>query len=549
MVAPIVCILLAAAPLTPQELEQQAARSMQEQSSQRDPASPVLDAVLTRAARRIARQALSSPAAHAPDTQMASDAVSEEGGADLVTSSVVLRAGVPGHVLELLHEKKEELRGTEGTLLGVGVAAADSNVALVILKANRWVRLKPLPRAFPASDDSQLLCGDLLPPLREPSVHVTRPDGAVERVSLTRPEPPPDRGQVQGLGFMSRRAPPVPGDNRSFCAELRFPQPGVHTVAVSAGRGTQLNMGGVFRVRVGEPGLESAEPATVTQARVALLARINALREAEGLAKVGRDTLVERVAQAYADRMVREGFFGPQAPDGTTARDRLPDDNPTCEYLPENASPWVRQRLEKKRNCDILQSDPKWGGQNLGWGTGPLSAHFGIENTSEARRNLLDPEMHYLGIGVAWRQVEGRREALVVEVLTRRRLDSGVGNVTPTDIAYMLLARMRPPGLSALKRSPALDQLAVTVARAAQAPGEVTDPAVHEHALKTVPGLQSVAMEVYAVDDPLGLPRSAALKDATTTHLGVGVVETGGPPGSGAPAYRVGILYAKVAPL
>ncbi|WP_223645735.1 hypothetical protein [Corallococcus sp. EGB] len=541
----IVFLVVAATEPEPAVLEQRAARFLQTQAAAAGQPELVLDEMLVRASRRLAERVLGAEMARAPDALTATDAISEEGGADVVVSTVGVLAGVPSHALELIQENPE-LRKAGGTHLGVGVAQAGSQIALVVMKTHRWVQLEPFPRTLPATDKGVRLCGALLPPLSAPNVDISRPDGTVSRMKLLQVRAAPSGREVQGVGFVRQRDAPTPTETRSFCVEPTFSQPGIHTVTVTAGHGPHLNVGGVFRVQVGGPAPAPEEPAGVAEARLVMLARINALRAAEGLVPVKRDVLVERVAQAYAERMVREGFFGLEAPDGTTARDRLPDDNPTCDYLPPDASVMQRRSVDLSATCDVLEADPLWGAQNVGWGAGALAAHFGLETTAEARRNLLEPVMRFAGLGLAWREVEGRREALVVEVLTRRPLDSTKkGAATPEALSYRLLARLRPATLRALKPNAVLAKLAAEVARGSLPPGEVTDPVLYERALKALPGADSVVIEVHAVDDPLGLPRSPWLMDARLTHVGVGT-QPADDPGGGPNATRVAIIYARV---
>ena len=475
---------LAAIPLTPEGLEQEAARYVREQSSKGTQSPPVMDALLTRAARRLARQSLAAYSAQAPDPLRATEAVSEEGGAELVTSTVAVRAMVPSHALEELLQEKKEL-GTTASLLGVAAVEEDGKVALVVLKGERWVTLKDFPRAFAGPGQGGILCGELLRDLGVPTLHVTRPDGTVDRVRLARHE------------------------GRAFCAGLEFPQAGTHTVTLGATAGKGLNLAGAFRVRVGEAPPE-VEPERQEDGLQAVVRRINALRKGEGLASVRRDAVLDRVAQVYADRMAREGFYGPTAPDGTTVRERIP------EY------------------------GGKWGraGENLGWGAGPLAAHFGIEHTISSRRNLLDPEARHVGVGLAWRQrEEGGREALLVEVLALR----SPGTLTaggPVEEAYRVLERLRSKELPALRRSPELEALAAELARSASGPGEVTDVAVYERIQKALPQATTSSAAVYEVPDVLGLPRPAVLLDRATSDMGVAVV------GGGEALKRVVVLFA-----
>jgi hypothetical protein len=244
-----------------------------------------------------------------------------------------------------------------------------------------------------------------------------------------------------------------------------------------------------------------------------MVRRILRLRMAEGLPPVKRHAALERVAQAYADRMVREGFYGPEAPDGTTLRERIP----------ENGGVWTTVS------------------ENLGWGTSPLAAHFAIEHAVEARRNLLTPGVSYVGLGLAWRQGEGgRREALLVQLLARGPLGNSFAP-NPTEEAYRTLARLRTAKLPALQRSPVLEALAAELARSSQGPGEVTDTATYERILQKLPGATAASATVYEVEDVLSLPRPAVLKDRATSDVGVTVVGQ-------APSLRVVVLTASRPP-
>ncbi|QSQ26088.1 hypothetical protein JY651_14670 [Pyxidicoccus parkwayensis] len=481
--------VLAAMPLASEGLEQEATRFMREQSARASQAPPEVDAQLTRAAQRLARQSLAMSGAQAPDPLRSTEAVGEEGGAALITSTVAVIAGVPSHALELLQEQGDRL-GVASSLLGVGVAEDAGKVALVVLKGERFVALRPFPRTFAEPGRGDVLCGELQKNLGVPVVHVTRPDGSVERVRLTRNE------------------------GRSFCVGLDFPQAGIHTVTVTAGRWPALNLAGSFRVRVGQASPE-VEPEGRDSALQAVVRRINALRKGEGLPAVKRDASLDRVAQAYADRMAREGFYGPMAPDGTTVAERLLD----------YGGGWTR------------------GAENLGWGAGPIAAHFGIEHTNQSRRNLLDPEMRAVGLGLAWKQGEGgKREARLVEVM----MPVPPGTLAPegpVEETYRLVERMRPKKLKPLVRSQGLEALAAEVARTVKGAGEVTDVALYERALKEVPTATSASATVYEVPDVLALPRPAVLVDPATSHVGVAVVRVSDD-GSGAPLYRVVVFSA-----
>src|SRR5205823_2566665 len=175
---------------------------------------------------------------------------------------------------------------------------------------------------------------------------------------------------------------------------LTFPVAGRHTVEV-IGRGPRgPEVVSLFFEQVGAAGKKDArshtdEPRTLDAARVAIVERVNALRKGNALSALGRDDALDAIAQAYSDRMSRENFFAHVAPDGTDLRSRLTD----AGYL-YHAS-----------------------GENLGMAGGPLGAHFGIELSPGHRKNLLDPAFEKIGVGVTWKQVSDRTQAIVTEVM------------------------------------------------------------------------------------------------------------------------------------
>ena len=121
-----------------------------------------------------------------------------------------------------------------------------------------------------------------------------------------------------------------------------------------------------------EPREALVEPTTVEEARTAVLARINALRLAHKLPQLYPDPGLTRVAQAYSERMAREGFFAHVAPDGSDLRGRL-------------SAAGIRYRTS---------------GENLGLASGPLAAHQGIELSPGHRGNLLGAQFTLAGLGV-----------------------------------------------------------------------------------------------------------------------------------------------------
>ncbi|SES80734.1 CAP domain-containing protein [Stigmatella erecta] len=491
--------LVAATPLAPEALEQQAALHVAREFERVGRRLPVRDTALTEAARRLAREALGPQLpTGAPDLHALTLAVSDAGSTDPSPRTFVIRAWVHAHAIETFLARKD-FSAEPATHFGVGVATAGERASLVMLLTERKAELQRFPRALPRAGGAQTLCGELVPPLNAAEVFVTLPEGSVERVALSRQEGP------------------------VFCARIPFAQTGGYTVEV-LGRGTKgPEVVALFFVDVGGPRQRDraetedvAEPTTLPEARQAILARINSLRRAHRLNPLAADSALEEVAQAYSERMAREGFFAHVAPDGSDLRGRM-----------EAAGPAFRGS-----------------GENLGMAAGPLAAHFGIEHSPGHRKNLLAAPFTHVGIGVVFQTVDGRPQALVTEVFSTAAAPLR-GN--PVEEAYKAIAAKRKEAkLPPLERSLVLEQLAQDhVRRALQRdtpkadlPGSV----LHERVFQALPQVGTAAADFYVAEDPTALPESKNLLDARNTQAGVGVLR-GNSKTFGKDRYWVVVIY------
>lgn len=505
MIALALGLLLTAAPASQDDsdagMERRSALHVLREFERVGRRAPTQDKALTEAARQLARGALTHSPSGAPDLLTLTSAVSDAGAADPSPYSLVIRASVPRHTVETFLTR-QDFNDEPATHFGVGVRSQGGRTALVMLLANRKAVLQPFPRTFP-KPEARVLCGELTPPLADARVFVTRPDGKVESVPLTRESGP------------------------SFCSRLAFAAPGTYTVeVVASGRGGPevaslflVHVGSQARTREREP---VAEPSTLSEARAHILERINALRRAHGQAMLTRDETLEQVAQAYSERMAREGFFAHVAPDGSTLRTRLSRTG--------SAYPSV--------------------GENLGMAAGPLAAHFGIEHSPGHRKNLLDARFRHAGIGIAWKEQEGRRLAILTEVYAARAPSAPSPSARPLDEAYATLARHRSEKkLPPLERSEVLEQIAMQLVRRAKAldqpSAEVPDYRAHERVFAALPDARTATVDFYVVSDPNALPASTGLGTATNNRLGIGLVR-GDSPKYGRDQYWVAVIYAAV---
>jgi uncharacterized protein YkwD len=497
MLALALTTLLAAAPLTPQSMEQRAAQHVLREFERVGRRAPVQDPSLTEAARRLARESLGPQLpTGAPDLHSLTLAVSDAGGADPSPRSFVIRAWAHAHAIETFLSRKD-FSAEPATHFGVGVVTVGERAALLLLLTERKAELQRFPRNFARPKATQALCGELVPPLGRADVYVTLPDGNVERVPLTR--------EV----------------GAKFCSQLRFPQTGGYTVEVIGHSAKGPEVAALFLVDVGGPTQRGeaepfSEPTTVEEARQAILARINSLRRAHKLSSLSRDPALDAVAQAYSDRMDREGFFAHVAPDGTDLRKRL-----------SVAGPAYRSA-----------------GENLGLAPGPLAAHFGIEHSPGHRKNLLSPQFTHAGIGVTFQKVEGRPQAIVTEVFSAAGLPP---SADPLEEAYKALdAKRKQFKLQPLKRSKTLEQIAMDHARRAlrqdTPKAHLPDSNVHERVFRGQDTVRTAAVDFYVAEDPTTAPESKSLLDPRNTEVGVGVIR-GDSPTFGRDKYWVVVIY------
>jgi uncharacterized protein YkwD len=414
----------------------------------------------------------------APDLHSLTLAMSDSGGADPNPRSLVIRAWAHAHAIETFLARKD-FNTEPATHFGVGVVTAGERAALILLLTERKAELQRFPRNLPRPNTAQVLCGELLPPLSRADVYVTLPDGDVARVPLTREAGP------------------------KFCAQLRFLKAGGYTVEVIGRAAKGPEVAALFLVDVGGPRQRGeaepvSEPTTVEDARQAILARINGLRRAHSLGPLSPDPALDTVAQAYSDRMAREGFFAHVAPDGSDLRGRL-----------AAAGPAYRSA-----------------GENLGMAPGPLSAHFGIEHSPGHRKNLLSPQFTHAGIGVTFQKVEGQPQAIVTEIFSAATLPP---TADPLAEAYKALdAKRKQFKLQPFQRSQVLEKIAMDHVR--QALQQDTPKAhlpssnVHERVFRTLENVRSAAVDFYVAEDPTTAPESKSLLDARNTQVGVGVV-------------------------
>ena len=489
--------VLALTALTQESMEQQATQHVLREFERVGRRAPAQDPALTEAARRLAREALGprNPTG-APDLHSLTLAISDAGSADLSHFYFVIRSWEHSHAIETFLARKD-FNAAPASHFGVGVFTAGKRAAIFLLLVDRKVEFQRFPRHLPRPGATQVLCGELLPPLSGADVYVTRPDGTVERVPLTRT-----------LGS-------------KFCAQLRFQHAGSYTVEAVGTSARGPEMAGLFMVDVGGPSeqgdLEPVfEPTTLEESRQAILQRINSLRRAHGEQPLSPDPALDSMAQDYSDRMAREGFFGHVAPDGTNLSQRKSAAGLTYRSI----------------------------GENISMSSGPLAAHFGIEHSPGHRKTLLSPRFTHAGIGVVFRKLEGQSQAIVTEIYADTELPA---SPNPLEEAYQAIdAKRRQLKLQPLKRSETLERLAMDHVRRAlkqDAPRhELPGSNAYERAQRAMQDISASTVDVYVNKAPTPFQESKNLLDARYTHVGVGVIR-GDSPKYGKGQYWVVVIY------
>lgn len=115
------------------------------------------------------------------------------------------------------------------------------------------------------------------------------------------------------------------------------------------------------------------------QDETAMLADINAARQAAGVAPLALDPRLTKIARTFARDMLARRYFGHYSPEGTSLADRL-------------------QRARLEYTC---------AGENLAFNQDEARAQDGLLNSPAHRAAELDPRYRKVGIGVVGASVYG----------------------------------------------------------------------------------------------------------------------------------------------
>lgn len=508
VLAPLALAAVVAA--TPLELEYQGIRHVVRHFERAGRTPPEGDRSLALAARALAQESVKGDSA---DTLALSEALSDAEGWDPNPRALILRGDPPAEALRSLL-LREDFGAEPATHVGMGAAFDGDQAALVLVLSQRKVDLNPFPRSLPAPGTSRQLCGQLRGSLQRTEVYVTLPSGKVEQPGVT------------------------PGGPR-FCASLHFSLAGRYTVEIIGYGPSGPEVAGLFFVQAGgtrQVGRVSRppEPTTVADARRAVVDRVNALREAHELRPLALDDFLTKIAQSYSEQMASQGFFSHVTPKGQTMRVRL-------------------------RQAGYMY---KMAGENLAIASGPLAAHFAIEQSPGHRKNLLEPGYTQIGIGVVFQKLPDRDQAVLTELYaapdrevlvlvdasiqrddpslrTRAQEDPSAGDFPLADAYRALQARRSSNRLPPLERDDTLEVLARDLAEQAQELKELHLDLPNEALVfAQLHGLAGLTSKLLQVESPAELQGKDVTVGADRTRVGIGGIrETGGK------RYWVAIIY------
>jgi hypothetical protein len=499
LLLPVLLLAVRAAPSAPPppaalgDAEARASAHLRQVFERIGRSAPAIDIALTQAARTLAREALLG-SGEAANGRRIGAAVSEAGGWDPNPRLVLIRSWPTETTLEAFLQRSD-FTSEPASHAGLAFAADGEHAVLAMLLADRKAGLQPFPRRLEKAAARQRLCFELRSPLVRPTVFVTRPTGAVDRLA-----------EVSARGGTG-------------CASIAFATAGHHEVELLGEGPEGPEVAAMFGVDIGPllPGpvriaAGGREPTDGREARAMLLTRVNALRGAGGVAAVQADGALDGVAQAYAERLASQHFFAHVSPDGET----LPD------------------RLEKAGYAYRAS------GENLGMAAGPLAAHAAIEESPGHRKNLLDPTFERVGFGLARQSRDGGSELLLVELLAT----PAAAQADPVAGAYQRLSAQRAAlRLPVLQRSEALEAIATQQARSALARDDPRAPNIDTQVFGAMTEARAASADLYVARDLAALPASRGLRDSRYSLVGIGAVR-GDSPTYGKGRYWVVVIYA-----
>ena len=338
---------------------------------------PVLSAPLVDAARALARAA----AAGAPRPLSAHSlraALGDAGVFDPAPAAVVLSAP-PSSLADAVADAVG-FRGA--THLGIGVEERGGLAWAVLLATERRAELAPVPRQV-APGGTVRLRGRLVR-LDAPRVHVTSPSGAVREV-------------------------PVRRDGDGFAADVTLAEPGTHRIEVGGTGARGPTVAALLDVSAGDPSPEEdaadvPDPVDDAAAEAIVVAAVDALRVARGLAPLRREAALDAEARRHSAAMLAAGTVAHRVAGGGDVASRV-------------SAAGVAYRTAR---------------ENVARGDGAWDAHRAVTDSPAHRANLLAPDVSLLGLGIARGRLPGGQPVTyLTEILVAPRDTEPAGASAP----------------------------------------------------------------------------------------------------------------------
>ncbi len=369
------------------------------------------------------------------------------------------------------------------THYGAATLRRDGVVFSVLVLSWRWLQLRPFPRAVPPGASLELQ-GRLQDGFSAPTLVISYPDGS------------------------SYRSQPQAGPELALPVPLRGS--GEHRIELLASSQLGETVVANFPLYVGVPPVTELQvqlepPAGATldaaQTEQRLLELINADRARAGLAALGLDPRLARVALAHSQDMQEHGFIGHTSKTTGDAGDRV-----------KRAG--IRTPL-------VLE--------NIGRGYSPDEVHRGLMESPGHRENVLNPEATDVGFGVVISREDQRAAYLVTELFARFAHPIDVEQA-PARLGEAVTRARARRGLPALERDVALDELCAQAAREffmAQAHESIQEVVDHlnQRAARSHPPytrLGALMTLVSSLDEAATLD---ALQDPHARAIGLGIAQ------------------------
>jgi uncharacterized protein YkwD len=355
--------------------------------------------------------------------------------------------------------------------IGIAIDADGPGVAIVALAMSSRLTLAPVPVRCEQGQPITL-SGEVLADAEEVQILLSTPRGAVATL--------------------------FDAEDLAFEASTRLEETGVYGIEVVGHLDGSPTVLGLVRIEVGAPGsaARSATPAGRTTdpvlARQRLLDLINSARRDAGLTPLALDETLARAAQAYAEAMLEQDFFGHQDPLGRGPAERVRDAGAQCSVVLENLA---IARSAEEGHATLRESPIHW-------------------------RATLDERTTHAGIGVAGTSADGLR----MVILMARMLPPFDPDIAASDVIETIVRARVERNVPALRIDPAMSAAAAAAADAWGHDGGRTEDAQDAAAAALASGsVSNLTVVLLTTSDLADTILAETVLDASYRRAGVAV--------------------------